>query len=66
MIKAPSCDDGSNLNISNDGNIRLKMKINVGIDANNGKIKENTLLAVVFNVISFPPIKILLSRNSIR
>ena len=30
------------------------MKINVGIDANNGKIKENTLLAVVFNVISFP------------
>ena len=49
-----------------DENIELKIKINVGIDANNGKIKENTLLAVVFNVISFPPIKILLSRNSIR
>ena len=66
MIKAPSCDDGSNLNISNDGNNRLKIEISAGIDANNGKIKENTLLAVVFNVISFPPIKILLSRNSIR
>ena len=27
-----------------DENIELKIKINVGIDANNGKIKENTLL----------------------
>ena len=43
------------LNISNDGNIRLKMKIKVGIDANKGKIKEKTLLTVVSDVISLAP-----------
>jgi len=53
MIKAPSCDDGSNLNISNDGNNRLKIEISAGIDANNGKTTENSLLKTVFSFINF-------------
>ena len=36
-----------------DENIELKIKINVGIDANNGKIKGDFLLEIDFNIIYF-------------